>query len=139
MRPLFTIFWARGKNVTHLKQLPYNIDLNQVDILLRMNEANNKIGELKGILNIPQFVLFILDAVIETSKATIDLILRIDYLINMTKEEMKIRLPKIYSSEIVEHLFARRTSSFSKSKTLTNFNLIRLVLDYYCLFLGYTF
>ena len=60
----------------------------------------------ENIENIIEFVLYILDAVIDTSVATIDLILRIDSLISLTKEEMKIRLPEIYSVEIVEHLFA---------------------------------
>ena len=76
----------------------------------------------ENIENIPQFVMYILTAMIETSRATIDLILRIDSLINVTKEEMKIRLPDIYSTEIVEHLFAHiftKNSFFRESLSIS--------------------
>ena len=46
--------------MTNLKQLPFTIDLSQVDVLLWLNEANNRIGKLKGILNIlpnPKIIL----------------------------------------------------------------------------------
>lgn len=59
----------------------------------------------KDITNINQMVSFILDGVIQTSKYTIDLVLKINELIGMTKTEMKLRLPGFYSEEIVNHLF----------------------------------
>lgn len=73
-------------------------------------ENKNKYYEIlqkcnKDIQNIPEMVSFILNGIIETSRFTIDLVLKINELINMTKVEMKLRLPSIYSEEIVNHLF----------------------------------
>lgn len=59
----------------------------------------------EDIISITKMVMFILDGVIETSRYTIDLILRINELINMTKIEMKTRLEDVYSEELVNHLF----------------------------------
>lgn len=59
----------------------------------------------KDIQNIPDMVLFILDGIIQTSHYTIDLVLKINELIAMTKIEMNLRLPHIYSEDIVNHLF----------------------------------
>ena len=73
-------------------------------------ENKNKYYDLlqkcnKDITNINQMVTFILDGIIQTSKYTIDLVLKINELIGMTKAEMKLRLPNFYSEEIVNHLF----------------------------------
>lgn len=59
----------------------------------------------EDIIDINKMVMFILDGVIETSRYTIDLILRINELISMTKAEMKTRLEDVYSEELVHHLF----------------------------------
>jgi len=59
----------------------------------------------KDITNINQMVTFILEGIIQTSKYTIDLVLKINELIGITKAEMKLRLPSFYSEEIVNHLF----------------------------------
>jgi len=60
----------------------------------------------EDIANIPNFVLYILRGITETSKNTIELIMSINHSIEITKEEMKERLPDIYKFEIVEHLFS---------------------------------
>ena len=73
-------------------------------------ENKNKYYELlhecnEDVDNIPKMVLFILEGVIQTSRYTIELVLKINELINMTRVEMKLRLSNIYSEEIVKHLF----------------------------------
>ncbi len=60
----------------------------------------------EDIENISLFVLFILKGIAETSKYTIDLILKINQAIETTKNQMKKRLPDIYRFEIVEHIFS---------------------------------
>ena len=60
----------------------------------------------ENINNIPKFVLYILKGITETSKATVDLIMSINHSIEITKAEMKRKLPDIYRFEIVEHLFS---------------------------------
>ena len=50
--------------------------------------------------------MYILKGISETSQHTVNLILRINQSIELTKEEMSKRLPDIYSYEIVEHLFS---------------------------------
>jgi Fic family protein len=55
---------------------------------------------------IEEFVMYILKGVSETSKNTVNLILRINHSIELTKDEMKHKLPDIYSYEIVQHLFS---------------------------------
>ena len=59
----------------------------------------------KDILNITNMVEFILDGVIQTSEYTIELVLKINELIAMTKIEINLRLPSIYSDELVNHLY----------------------------------
>lgn len=58
------------------------------------------------ISNLPKFVLFILKGINETSQYTINLVMHINKLIQMTKAEMNTRLREIYSEEIVIHLFS---------------------------------
>jgi len=60
----------------------------------------------QDITNIEKFVLYILKGVYETSNYTVSMILRINKLINLTKEAMKERLSDIYSDEIVTHIFS---------------------------------
>jgi len=67
------------------------------NLLKRCNEDIN---------TIPEFVMYILKGVSETAKSTIDLIMSINSAIELTKEEMKLRLPDIYRFEIVQHLFS---------------------------------
>lgn len=55
---------------------------------------------------LPKFVLFILEGINETSQYTINLVMRINKLIQITKAEMNTRLHDIYSEEIVIHLFS---------------------------------
>lgn len=50
--------------------------------------------------------MYILKGISETSINTINLILRINQSIALTKDMMKKRLPDIYRSDIVEHLFS---------------------------------
>lgn len=50
--------------MTQLKTLPFNINLNQIDLLLLLNDANYKIGVLSGLLNIlpnPQIILSLIN------------------------------------------------------------------------------
>lgn len=58
------------------------------------------------IKNIELFVMYILRGIDETSQYTVNLILRINHVIEITKKEMKRRLPDIYRFEIVEHIFS---------------------------------
>jgi Fic family protein len=67
------------------------------ELLRKCNENLNYIEE---------FVMYILKGISETSKNTVNLILRINQSIELTKDEMKRRLPDIYSYEIIEHLFS---------------------------------
>lgn len=67
------------------------------DLLKKSNE---------NIASIEEFVLFILNGVSEQAKHTVELILRVNHAIELTKQEMKERLPDIYRVELVEHLFA---------------------------------
>lgn len=67
------------------------------ELLRKCNENLNYIEE---------FVMYILKGISETSQHTVNLILRINQSIELTKEEMKKRLPDIYRYEIVEHLFS---------------------------------
>jgi Fic family protein len=60
----------------------------------------------EDINNIELFVKYILRGIYETSQYTVNLILRINNAIEITKTEMKKRLPDIYRFEIVEHLFS---------------------------------
>jgi Fic family protein len=60
----------------------------------------------ENINNIDQFVMYILKGIAETSKNTVNLTLRINRIIELTKDEMKKRLLDIYSDKIVEHLFS---------------------------------
>ena len=60
----------------------------------------------EDIENIKDFVKYILKGISETSQNTINLILRINQSIELTKDMMKKRLPDIYRSEIVEHLYS---------------------------------
>ncbi len=60
----------------------------------------------EDITKINKFVLYILKGISETSLFTVNLILRINQAIELTKEEMKRRLPDIYRFEIVEHIFS---------------------------------
>jgi len=60
----------------------------------------------EDIANINKFVLYILRGISETSLFTINLILKINQAIEITKVEMKRRLPDIYRFEIVEHIFS---------------------------------
>lgn len=55
---------------------------------------------------IKDFVLYILKGISETSKHTIQLILRMNQAIHMTKDMMIKKLPDIYRYEIVTHLFS---------------------------------
>lgn len=66
------------------------------NLLKACNEDINKI---------PLFVDFILDGITEISKYSIHLVMKINDLINITKEKMKQTLPAIYSEDIVTHLF----------------------------------
>ncbi len=59
----------------------------------------------EDISNIVLFVQYILKAIGETSQNTIDLIMLINELINLTKSEMRQKCPEVYSQEIVEYLF----------------------------------
>lgn len=60
----------------------------------------------EDITQISKFVMYILKGIELTSKNTISLIMRINELIGMTHKEMKLRLPDIYSKEIVRHIFS---------------------------------
>lgn len=60
----------------------------------------------EDISNITEFVMYILKGISETSRDTIELIMSINNSIEITKEEMKRRLPDIYRFEIVEHLYS---------------------------------
>jgi Fic family protein len=60
----------------------------------------------ENLIYIEEFIMYILKGISETSKNTVNLILRINQSIEHTKEEMRNRLPDIYSYEIVEHLFS---------------------------------
>lgn len=60
----------------------------------------------KDIEYITEMVMFILEGIVQTARYTIDLVLKINELIAMTKIEMDLRLPSIYSDEIVNHLYA---------------------------------
>jgi len=55
---------------------------------------------------IHEFVLFMLKAIEETARNTIELIMNINESIEMAKVHMKSKLPDIYRAEIVEHLFS---------------------------------
>lgn len=60
----------------------------------------------EDIANIEDFVMYILTGISETSINTINLILRINQSIDLTKDTMKKKLPDVYRHEIVEHLFS---------------------------------
>lgn len=53
--------WARGKN---MHKLPFDYNYNDIDVLKALNSANNKIGELNGIINLLPNPNIILNAVI---------------------------------------------------------------------------
>ncbi|TVP94696.1 MAG: Fic family protein [Acholeplasmatales bacterium] len=55
---------------------------------------------------IEEFVIYILKGISETSKNTVNLIIKIKQSIELTKQEMRKRLPDVYKYEIVEHLFS---------------------------------
>lgn len=73
---------------------------NKEDYYTLLKKCNEDIKHIKD------FVIYILKGVSETSQNTINLILRINQSIELTKEMMKKRLPDIYKYEIVEHLFS---------------------------------
>ncbi|MEW6609027.1 MAG: Fic/DOC family N-terminal domain-containing protein [bacterium] len=60
----------------------------------------------EDIANIKDFVMYILKGISKTSVQTINLIMRINQSIELTKDLMKKRLPDVYRYEIVEHLFS---------------------------------
>jgi Fic family protein len=74
-------------------------------------ENKNKYYELlkicnQDIKNIDEFVSYILKGIYEASNYTISMILRVNDLINITKETMKLRLSDIYTDELITHLFS---------------------------------
>ena len=42
----------RGDNMKEMNTLPFNVNLDTIQILKELNKANNSIGELKGIMNL---------------------------------------------------------------------------------------
>jgi len=60
----------------------------------------------KNIIEIHEFVKYILNGINETANQSIDLIMKIHDIISLTKLEMQKRLPSIYSEKIVNHLFS---------------------------------
>lgn len=73
---------------------------NKAQYYALLKKCNEDIDHIKD------FVVYILKGISETSRHTTDLILTINQSIELTKEMMKRRLPNIYRSEIVEHLFS---------------------------------
>lgn len=83
----------------------------------------------ENIENVADFVTYILNGITETAQNTIDLIVKINQSIEVTKELMKERLPKIYSSEIVEHLYSHM---YTKNEFFrTNLNISRATATKY--------
>lgn len=52
-----------------------------------------------------EWIMFMLDGIIQTSNGTINLIKDIQNLMIFTKKELKTKLPKIYNKDILEILF----------------------------------
>ena len=53
----------RGDNMKEMNTLPFNVNLDTIQILKELNKANNSIGELKGIMNLlpnPNIILSLL-------------------------------------------------------------------------------
>jgi Fic family protein len=73
---------------------------NKEQYYVLLKKCNENIEYIKD------FVMYILKGISETSINTINLILRINQSIELTKENMKKRLPDIYRYEIVVHLFS---------------------------------
>jgi Fic family protein len=74
------------------------------------------------IRHIPAFVIYILRGVEETSQFTIDLVMKINELLEVTRSEIKFRLPNMYSDEIINHLFSylyTKTDLFRESLSIS--------------------
>ncbi len=52
-----------------------------------------------------EFIIYILKAITETAKYTINLIHQVNRLFNLTNEQIKKQLPKIYSEQLVQHIY----------------------------------
>ena len=52
-----------------------------------------------------EFIIYILKAITETAKYTINLIHQVNRLYNQTNEQIKKQLPKIYSEQLVHHIY----------------------------------
>lgn len=55
--------------------------------------------------NWEEWIIYMLDGVEQTSLETISLVNDISYLMNQTKEDVKEKLPKIYTKDLIETLF----------------------------------
>ena len=52
-----------------------------------------------------EWVIYVLNAVLETAQSTLALVLNIQMLMQETKQRMRHELPKIYSQEVLNNLF----------------------------------
>ncbi len=52
-----------------------------------------------------EFIIYMLKGINDTTKYTVNFINQITRIINITKKEMKNKIPKIYSDQLVTHLF----------------------------------
>lgn len=90
----------KGKISEPVLYLSKYIMENKETYYTHLKNCNENIANAEG------FVSYMLKGITETSKSTINLIIRINQSIELTKEIMNKRLPDIYRYEIVEHLFS---------------------------------
>ncbi len=74
-------------------------------IITHKSDYYRLLQEVRTDDNWEEWILYILDAVEQTSTETIKLIEDIKNLMDKTKNEIQIKLPKIYSKELIEILF----------------------------------
>lgn len=74
-------------------------------IIKNKNEYYNGLSDVRDSNNWERWILFMLESVEQTSLGTLKTIKGIKALLDNTIEEVKIKLPKVYSKELVEVLF----------------------------------
>ena len=74
-------------------------------VIKHKSEYYRLLREVTATNNWEDWIIYILKGIEDVSKETIDKIIRIKDLLNETIEDVKLKLPKIYSKELVEELF----------------------------------
>ena len=116
--------WARGKN---MHKLPFDYNYNDIDVLKALNSANNKIGELNGIINLLPNPNIILNAVILGEAKESSEIENIVTTFDEIFKEITLKVNNTASKEVVNY----RQAILSGYKFIKDYGFIssRMLID----------